>query len=59
MFIIPEDETDLNRKQSQILLALYEKIGEQKFDIVISRDTNRLIEQEALCNGIPIGIRSG
>ncbi|MFK5937846.1 MAG: nucleotidyltransferase domain-containing protein [Sulfurimonas sp.] len=35
-------------KKSQFKLKLEDKIGEQKIDIIISKDTNRTIEKEAL-----------
>ena len=41
----------LNKKTS-FRLKLYEKIGEQKIDIVISKDKNRSIEKEILKTGI-------
>jgi len=39
-------------KKIDFLVAVKEKIGDQKIDVIISKDSNRLIEQEALRNGI-------
>ena len=43
----------LNKKR-QFRIILEDHIGEQKIDIIISKDTNRLIEQEAIKNGIEL-----
>ena len=39
-------------KKSQFRLELYDKIGEQKIDIIVSKDKNRSIEQEIIQTGI-------
>ena len=39
-------------KISQFKINLYDKIGEQKIDVIISKDKTRLVEQEALNKGI-------
>jgi len=39
-------------KKTSFRLNLYEKIGEQKIDIVVSKDKNRSIEKEILKTGI-------
>ena len=39
-------------KKSKFKIKLYDKIGEQKIDVIISKDKSRLIEQEALNKGI-------
>jgi len=41
-------------KKIDFLVALKEKIGEQKIDVVISKDKSRSIEQEALKYGIKL-----
>lgn len=46
------DVKEMIEKKIEFKIALYEKIGEQKIDIVISRDKNRSIEKEALKTGI-------
>ena len=43
---------ELLDKKSQFKLSLYERIGEQKIDVVISKDKNRSIEREALKTGV-------
>ena len=43
---------DILYKKNKFRLVLYDKIGEQKVDIVVSKDKSRLIEQEALKNRI-------
>ena len=43
---------ELLDKKSQFKLSLYEKIGEQKIDVVISKDKNRSIERETLKTGV-------
>jgi predicted nucleotidyltransferase len=47
----PKDKATLENK-IKFLVMLKEKIGEQKIDVILSRDKSRLIEQEALKNGI-------
>jgi predicted nucleotidyltransferase len=39
-------------KISKFKICLYDKIGEQKIDVIVSKDKTRLIEQEALKKGI-------
>ena len=41
-------------KKSKFRMELEDKIGEQKIDIVISKDKSRLIEQEAARKGIKL-----
>ena len=41
-------------KKIEFLGRLQSRIGEQKIDVVISKDINRAIEQEALKNGIEL-----
>ena len=45
---------NLMEKKIDFLVSLKQKIGEQKIDVVISRDKNRPIEQEALSKGIKL-----
>jgi len=40
------------KKRSEFRLKLYEIIGEQKIDIVISKDKSRSIEKEILKTGV-------
>ncbi len=39
-------------KINEFKIKLYDKIGEKKIDVIISKDKSRLIEQEALNKGI-------
>ncbi len=41
-------------KKSKFRIKLEDKIGEQKIDIIISKDKSRLIEQEASQKGIKL-----
>jgi predicted nucleotidyltransferase len=41
-------------KKISFLSLLKQKIGDQKIDVVISKDTSRTIEQEALCKGVKL-----
>jgi predicted nucleotidyltransferase len=43
-----KEKEKLREKKVNFLVKLYEYIGEQKIDIVISKDKNRLIEKEAI-----------
>ncbi len=45
---------DMMAKKSKFRLKLEDKIGEQKIDIIISRNTSRPIEKEALQKGIKL-----
>ena len=42
------------QKKIKFLSALKQRIGDQKIDVIISRDHSRLIEQEAFKNGIKL-----
>ena len=46
-----KEEINLKRK---FRLALHDVIGEQKIDIIISKDKKRSIEQEAIKNGVEL-----
>ena len=52
LYIQTDNKDNLMEKKIDFLVLLKEKIGEQKIDVVISKDTNRLIEQKALKEGI-------
>ena len=52
LYIVPQIKENLREKKSLFLSKLYEYIGEQKIDIIIAKDKNRLIEQEAIKNGV-------
>jgi len=51
LYIIPKEKiiySELFDKKIEFLGKLQEKIGEQKIDVIISKDKNRPIEKEAL-----------
>jgi len=55
LYIMPQERLPISTlldKKIDFLVKLKEKIGDQKIDILISRDQNRPIEQEALKNGV-------
>ena len=52
LFIISNNATVA--KKIDFLVLLKQRIGEQKIDVVISKDKNRAIEQEALKNGVKL-----
>ncbi|MDF1882573.1 nucleotidyltransferase domain-containing protein [Sulfurimonas sp. SAG-AH-194-C21] len=54
LFIECEIKENLSKKKIDFLVSLKQKIGEQKIDVVISRDKSRLIEQEAINKGIQL-----
>ncbi len=57
LFIIPSKKLPFSKlfdKKIIFLRKLQDEIGEQKIDIIISKDKNRSIEQEALKNGIKL-----
>jgi predicted nucleotidyltransferase len=39
-------------KISKFKISLYDKIGEQKIDVIVSKDKTRPIEKEALSKGV-------
>ena len=54
LYIISDQKENLFEKKIEFLVSLKEKIGDQKIDVIISRDRNRPIEQEALRNGVEL-----
>lgn len=50
LFVVSKGAT--LKKKIDFLVSLKQKIGDQKIDVVLSRDKNRLIEQEALTKGV-------
>ncbi len=50
----PLSRQEALEKKSQFRVKLEEKIGEQKIDIIVSKDTKSPIEQEALQKGIKL-----
>lgn len=56
LYIDTPENTDLHEKKLEFILDIKSKIGEQKIDLVISKDKTRTIEQEALKKGIKMDI---
>ena len=54
LYIYTPLKDNLTAKKIEFLVSLKRKIGEQKIDVIISRDINRAIEQEALSKGIKL-----
>ena len=57
LYIIPEHQNSaeqLYHKKIKFLVALQLAIGEQKIDVIIAKDKNRLIEKEAIRTGIKL-----
>ncbi|MBI9098169.1 MAG: nucleotidyltransferase domain-containing protein [Spirochaetaceae bacterium] len=55
LYICPDNNSDdMNRKKIEFLVKLDLSIGEQKVDVIIRRDKNRLIEREALKYGVEL-----
>ena len=52
LFIKTDCKERILDKKIRFLSLLKQKIGDQKIDVVISRDENRAIEQEALLKGV-------
>jgi len=48
-----KEKTNIQNK-IRFLSKLQEKIGEQKIDLILAKDQNRLIEQEAIKNGVKL-----
>ncbi len=54
LYIQPSNNNSLWEKKIDFLVRLKSSIGDQKIDVVISRDKLRLIEQEAIKNGVEL-----
>ena len=54
LYIDTDAKDNLFEKKISFLVSLKRKIGEQKIDVVISKDKNRPIEQEALKKGVKL-----
>jgi predicted nucleotidyltransferase len=52
LYIDTDYNDNIQTKKIEFLVELKSKIGEQKIDVVISKDKSRAIEQEALSKGI-------
>lgn len=55
LYLCPSQKFDDEReRRRKFLIKLDEYIGEQKIDAIIAKDTNRLIEKEALRTGVEL-----
>ena len=55
LYIIPFKKIkNLREEKLKFLVKLDEYLGEQKIDVIISKDKDRLIEQEALKKGVKL-----
>jgi len=54
LYVVPENKDTLRKKKIDFLIKLDEYIGEQKIDVVIAKDSSRLIEKEAIATGIEL-----
>ena len=52
LYIQSKNKEDLFSKQTQFIVDLKMAIGDQKIDVIVAKDPERLIEQEALVKGI-------
>ncbi len=55
LYLVPAKKYgDARKKKRQFLIKLDEYIGEQKVDVVLAKDSSRLIEQVALRDGVEL-----
>ena len=55
LYLVPSKKFDDEMERKiRFLIKLDEYIGEQKIDVVLAKDKNRLIEQESLREGIEL-----
>ena len=54
LFLVPKNKSYTLEQKIKFLVKLDEYIGEQKIDVILSKDKNRYIEKEAIKNGIEL-----
>lgn len=54
LYIQASNEANLWEKKIDFLVQLKSALGDQKIDVIISKDKSRLIEQEAINNGVQL-----
>jgi len=54
LYIDTMNDDNLFDKKIQFLTKLHKRLGDQKIDVVISKDKNRSIEQVALRDGVEL-----
>jgi len=52
IYIQSDNKDNLLEKKLDFLSSLKQKIGDQKIDVIISKDISRAIEKEALAKGV-------
>jgi len=57
LYIDTKYQDNLTDKKIDFLVSLKQKIGEQKIDVVLSRDKNRPIEKEAIKKGVKLNTK--
>jgi predicted nucleotidyltransferase len=58
LYVVPENKDHLYEKKIKFLSALDRALGEQKIDVVIAKDKDRPIEQEAIEKGIELNLEN-
>jgi predicted nucleotidyltransferase len=54
LYLNPDNKRELFQKKIKFLARVKRELGDQKIDIVFAEDGSRLIEKEALKNGIEL-----
>ena len=54
LYLIPKNKSYTLKQKIKFLVKLDEYIGEQKIDVIISKDRDKYIEKEALKSGIEL-----
>ena len=54
LYIETNNKKDMLSKKIKFLASLKDAIGDQKIDVIISKDKTRVIEQEAISKGIEL-----
>ena len=55
LYLVPNATFDnIRERKIKFLIKLDDSLGEQKIDVVVAQDKNRLIEQEALKYGVAL-----
>jgi predicted nucleotidyltransferase len=54
LYIIPVSHENLLEKELSLAARLQQQLGDQRIDIVLSRDKNRPIEQQAIQTGVKL-----
>jgi predicted nucleotidyltransferase len=58
LYLKPEDQTNRFDKKIRFLAQLHLSLGDQKIDVIVYRDENRLIEKEALTKGVKLSLET-